>query len=84
MCDVYYKIYYYEPKDYVTVVCMQWFDEHDYIKDHFLKDENGRIFQFNNKEKAIEWVIDNINEDKINPEYKKGFNQKFYMKNLTK
>jgi len=79
---VYYKIYYNIREDYVTVVTMQWFDEDDYNNAHFFKDEDGVILKFDNEDTAIQWLNDNVKEDKINPEYrKKGFNQKRFMKN---
>ena len=80
--DVYYKIYYLERKDYVTVVTMQWFDEGDYTEDHFFKDDQGKILKFDYEHEAIQWLKDNIAEDKLDPEYKHvGFNQKKFMKN---
>jgi len=78
--EVYYKIYYYEPEDNVTVVCMQYFDEHDYIQENFFKDKNGEVLKFEWEHEAIQWLNDNVIEDKIDPEYKKGFNQSKFMK----
>ena len=78
--EVYYKIYYYEPEDHVTVVCMQWFDESDYHENHFFKDKNGEVLKFDNEEDAIQWINNNVKEDKIDPEYKKVFNQNRFMK----
>ena len=79
--EVYYKIYYNENKDYVTVVCMQWFDEGDYYEEHFFKDGNGESLKFYDEYEAIQWLNNNVLDDKINPEYKnKGFNQKKFMK----
>jgi len=79
--EVYYKIYYLDREDHVTVVCMQDFDEYDYIQEHFFKDENGEILKFEWEHEAIQWLIDNVKEDKVDPEYKQyGFNQSKYMK----
>jgi hypothetical protein len=80
MSDVYYKIYYMQNKDYVTVVCMQRFDEDDYNGEHFFKNKKGDILKFYKENDAIEWLLDNVREDKIDPEYKNGFNQKRFMK----
>jgi len=79
--EVYYKIYYLDRKDYVTIVCLQDFDEYDYIQEHFFKDENGEVLKFYNEQEAIQWLTDNVKEDSIDPEYKQyGFNQKKFMK----
>ena len=80
--EVYYKIYYYEPEDHVTVVCMQWFDEGYYHEYHFFRDEDGNILKFYEEINAINWVFENIKDNKIDPELnlKVGFNQKRYMK----
>jgi len=78
--NVYYKIYYWSIKDCVTVVCMQWFDEDDYNEEHFFKDENGEVLMFYQEKEAIEWLLNNIKDDKIDPEYKQNFNQKLFMK----
>ena len=84
--EVYYKIYYLDREDHVTVVCMQWFDEGDYHERHFFKDEEGDVLKFDNETDAIQWILDNVADDKIDPEYKEyeqneGFNQKKFMKN---
>ena len=64
--EVYYKIYYLDREDHVTVV---------------FKDENGKILKFYDEQEAIQWLIDNVKDDKIDPEYKQyGFNQKKFMK----
>ena len=78
--EVYYKIYYYEPEDNVTVVCMQYFDEYDYIQENFFKDEDGEVLKFEWEYEAIQWLNDNVIEDKIDLKYKKGFNQSKFMK----
>jgi hypothetical protein len=79
--EVYYKIYYYEPKNYITVVCIQWFDEGDYIENNFLKDENGKILKFYNENEAIDWMLKYIKEDKIDPGYRSFiFKQDNFMK----
>ena len=83
--EVYYKIYYVEREDYVTVVCIQWFDECDYHERHFFKDEQGNVLKFNYEDEAIQWILDNVVDDKIDPQYidygQEDFNQKKFMKN---
>jgi len=79
--EVYYKIYYLEKESYVTVVCMQYFDEGDYTEEYFFKDEEGDVLKFEWENEAIKWIIDNVAEDKIDPAYRhKGFDQKKFMK----
>jgi aconitase A len=79
--EVYYKVYYWDSENCVTVVCMQWFDEGDYHEEHFFKDNEGNVLRFGHEDEAIQWLNDNITEDKIDPRYKQGFNQKWFMKN---
>jgi len=83
--EVYYKVYYLDREDHVTVVCMQWFDEGDYIEEHFFKDNEGNVLKFDYEDDAVQWLLTNVVEDKIDPEYKEygleGFNQKRFMKN---
>jgi len=79
--EVYYKVYYLEKEGYVTVVCMQCFDEGDYTEEYFFKDEEGNVLKFEWENDAIKWIIDNIEDSKIDPAYRhKGFNQKKFMK----
>ena len=67
--EVYYRIYYFEPKDYVTIVCMQWFDESDYIKENFYTDRFQNVLSFRTGDDAKQWLNINIQHDKIDPKY---------------
>jgi hypothetical protein len=68
--SVYYKIYYYEPKDYVTVICMQWFDERHYIEHNFYVDKNNKPYKFDTEDEAIDWLNNNVISEKIDPHYR--------------
>ena len=68
--EVYYKIYYYEPEDYVTIVCMQWFDEKDYTQENFYTDQYGDAYLFRSIKDAQWWLNKHIQNDKIDPKYK--------------
>lgn len=69
---VYYKIFK-SPgiNNKLTVVTMQWFDEHDYEQKRFFKDKKGNQLEFEKKETAIQWLLDNIKEELIDEEYLK-------------
>lgn len=81
--DVYYKIYK-TPRldDKLTIVCMQWFDEYDYDQDRFFYDKDGYLLQFDDEEKAITWLNENIKAELIDPEYvrNKKHDDSFYFK----
>jgi len=49
--EIYYRIYKCKD-DVLRVVCMQDFDEYDYIQEDFLKDENGEKLIFDNEDSA--------------------------------
>ena len=67
---IYYRIFKsYNYKNKLTIVCMQDFDEIDYDQKRFLKDKEGYVLKFDDKEKAIEWLLKNIKEEFIDPEY---------------
>ena len=80
--NVYYKVYYVEHKNYVTVVCLQSFDECDYLEGNFFKDEYGDVIVWSNEDQAIEWLLNNVKEQWIDPDYlnSASFNQKRFMK----
>lgn len=70
MSEVYYKLYKSERlNNKLTVVCLQYFDEIDYIEDRFLTDKNGNPYKFESEKKAINWLIENIKESMIDPVY---------------
>lgn len=67
---IYYRIFKsYNYKNKLTIVCMQDFDEIDYDQKRFLKDKEGYVLKFDDEEKAIEWLLKNIKEEFIDPEY---------------
>lgn len=69
--QVYYRVYYFEARDYITVVSMQDFDERDYTQDNFLTDVHGYKLRFECEDEAIKWINENVKPEKINPEYRK-------------
>jgi superfamily I DNA and RNA helicase len=71
--EVYYKIYKSESLNgKLTILTMQDFDECDYLEKRFLKDKEGNILRFDNEKEAIQWLLDNIKEELIDPEYLKS------------
>lgn len=66
---VYYKIYYSERDNVMTVVCMQSFDEDDYYQYRFFKDENGDPYRFDDEEDAIKFLNEKFKTEYIDPEY---------------
>lgn len=71
MADIYYKLLYYiseNGKPKVTVATLQWFDEID-DNDKYLKDEDGDDLLFYNEEEAVQWLLDNFQENEIDSEY---------------
>lgn len=80
--EVYYRIIRTSDDTLLTVVCMQWFDEHDYDEDRFLcvKGTRNRL-SFKSEKDAIDFMNDNIKLENIHPEYRKQtqkFNDSFY------
>jgi hypothetical protein len=69
---VYYKIFK-SPgiNNKLTIITMQWFDENQYEQKRFFKDKQGNQLEFEDKEKAVEWLLDNIKEELIDEEYLK-------------
>ncbi|WZL56121.1 hypothetical protein SP3_00062 [Bacillus phage fHSPT3] len=86
MNDICYKILMYVDsaggKGKVTVVEMQWFDEHDYNPNDFVKDTRGRSLEFDSEEEAVQWVFSNVKEECIDPELFETFrfNQNDFLK----
>jgi hypothetical protein len=80
---VYYKIYKSELLGgRLTVICMQDFDENDYEQNRFFKDKEGNILMFHEESEAIQWLLENIKEELIDPEYlkEKGLDDSEYYK----
>lgn len=75
--EVYYRIYYYEPDNNVTVICMQKDDERDYIQECFFVDEEGYGLKFNNESQAADWLNNNVISSMIDPKYRKFEQSKF-------
>jgi len=76
-----YKIYYNEKEDYVTVVFVKSYYDDSYNENYFFKDDEGDILKFEWEHEAIEWLRDNVLDDKIDPKYiNKWFNQNKFMK----
>ena len=67
MDGIYYRLYNCR-EGYVTVVCMQSFDEYDYKQEKFAR-KNGKILCFDSEEKAISYLNDNYDKEDIDPEY---------------
>lgn len=70
--EIYYRIYYYNREDHITVVTLQEFDECDYIQENFLSDEHGNKLKFQTEELAIGWLNDNVKPEKIDSEYRRN------------
>jgi hypothetical protein len=66
---VYYRVYYFAARDYITIVCMQDFDESDYTQENFLLDKFGYKLRFECEDEAIKWLNENVKTEKIDPEY---------------
>jgi hypothetical protein len=73
MDEVYYRIYYLDREDYITIVCMQDFDEYDYHQHHFYTNpDTGEKYKFDNEEEAIQFLNSNFQKEYIDPEYWRG------------
>ena len=71
--DVYYKLYKSERDGgFITIVCMQWFDEPDYHEWRFVKDSSGAVHAFAEEEEAIKKLNEWYQQDEIDPEYRRG------------
>lgn len=66
--DPYYRLYI-SQMNKVTVVCMQDFDEDDYILHKFIKDKNGDRYRFDTEEEAIATLNQVVKPECIDPEY---------------
>lgn len=66
--EVYYKLYL-DRNSKVTIVCMQDFDEYDYIQSKFIKNSEGKIHKFESEELAIVKLNGWFKPDEIDPEY---------------
>lgn len=42
------------------------------IQDDFFKDKDGNVLRFDDEKEAIQWLLDNIKEELIDPEYLKS------------
>ncbi len=67
MNDIYYKLFH-SKNGYLTIICLQWFDEFDYDQSRFYK-ENDQHLIFDEKEKAIRYLNLNFERNDIDPEY---------------
>lgn len=70
--DVYYRLIRSHRNDeWLTVVCMQWFDENDYDQSKFLRAKGtDEVLMFSTEEKAIKFLNDNIKPENVDPEYR--------------
>lgn len=64
---IYYKLYNCK-NGYVTIACLQWFDELDYNEKKFVR-KNEEVLSFITEEKAISYLNENFNKEDIDPEY---------------
>lgn len=53
----------------VTVVCMQWFDEHDYDSSKFVRNDEGDVHVFATEELAKAKLNEWFNKEDIDPGY---------------
>lgn len=72
MNDLYYKlIRSNKNEEWLTVVCMQWFDENDYEQSRFLRAKGtDDILRFDDEKDAIKFLNDNIKIENIDPEFR--------------
>lgn len=70
--EVYYKLYNvtHNHENYITVVCLQWFDESDYNENAF-HEENGKVLIFETEKEAVIYLNDNFEINDIDPKYKR-------------
>jgi hypothetical protein len=67
MSEIYYRIY--VPAripELATIVTMQHFDERDYTQSRFLINQ-----RFEYEWEAVDWLNENVRQDKIDPEFMK-------------
>lgn len=67
--EVYYRIYLSHQTQLLTIVCMQDFDEHDYVQHRFLTGKEDEILKFNSEEEAIKYLNKFVPPNKFDPEY---------------
>lgn len=67
MNDIYYKLFH-SKNGYLTIICLQWFDEVDYDKNRFYKENDVELI-FDTEEKAIQYLNLNFEKEDIDPEY---------------
>lgn len=85
MNEVYYRIYYVDREDYVTVVCMENFDENDYHQHHFYSSIiTGEKYKFDNESDAIYFLNENFLKKYIDPQYWRGDNVFDHMLKIQK
>jgi len=71
--DVYWKLYKSSRGNgFITVICLQWFDENDYYEDRFIKNSQDEIHVFETEEMAIEKLNEWYKPDEIDPEYRRS------------
>ena len=73
---VYYKLYLTRDQK-VTVVCMQWFDEHNYKPLKFFKDPEGWPTDFDTEEEAVAYLNEHFRPEVIDPDYLSPNNLEF-------
>ena len=66
--DVYYK-HLRMDNDLITVVCLQWIDEHDYDQSRFLRDSDSVVHVFETEKMAIDKLNEWFAPYVIDPEY---------------
>lgn len=67
---VYYKVYALK-SGFVTVVCLQDFDEPDYVASSFFKDDDGDDLVFFEESGAIDWVHEHIKYELIDEDIRR-------------
>jgi hypothetical protein len=75
--DVYYRIMFWDKIERLTVVTMQWFDEHDYNENKFLRDEDNNVMRWNNEVEAIQFLNENFKPEYIDIDYVTPNNKEF-------
>jgi hypothetical protein len=68
---VYYRLYL-NKKGYVTVLCMQSFDEYDYSDNRFVRNSQGEKHKFDTEAEAIKQLNEWFKIDEIDPEYRQN------------
>lgn len=68
--EVYYKIIKAYDRDWLTIACLQWFDELDVDEDRYFKDDDGNVLQFDSEDGAKEWLNSHVKPQHIDPDYR--------------